>query len=437
MPKKFKKIRSKLSLLRDYFYVQVKGIPNFNKSQYWSLEKLEKFQNKRLKKIIVYAYNNIPGYRKKFDLAGIKPSDIQSKNDLHKIPITTREELQDNKCFVNKKRIFETLFTGGSTGSPLKYYDSKESAIVRMNAHYRGWLWNGYKPGKRLAIISSAQGIVTGKNILNLIGDSTEKDLNENAEALINFKPQHIRGYAGSIYVMAKHCLENNLQIKDVESINTISENLYDYQREMMEKVFNCKVFDEYCCNDGGASAWECRKHTNLHYVMERAIIEKKSGMMIVTDLWNKAMPFIRYQNGDAVTFVDKQCACKRQLPLIKVKGRNNDMIISKRGIISPTFLMHHGIGLTSIDKKKVNFKSGIRSVQYVQKPGYVLEINIVKNSWCSEDEIEKFKRRIFELTHGMKQIITFVNEIPTTKKGKRSFIINEDKKLLKKRGYL
>lgn len=404
------------------------------KSEYWSLEKLESFQNKRLKLILNYSYNNIPGYRAKFDEAGIVPSDIKTKEDLKKFPITTREELQSNPDFVNTKLITETLYTGGSTGTSLKYYESELAGKMRWNAHLRGWSWNGYAPGKRLAVITSAQGVIGGDNTINLSGDLTDQNLKINLEEIMRFKPEHLRGYVSSIYILAKYILDNGIYIEGIQSIDPISENLYDYQREIIERAFHCKVFEEYCCNDGGACAWECEKHEGLHYVMERAIIEEVEGEIVVTDLWNMAMPFIRYKNGDAIKFFDKKCSCGRVHPLISVKGRTNDIIISKDGPISPTFLMYHGIGY--VDQINKNFRSGISMVQYIQKENFVLEINIVKNSWCTDDEIIDFKNKLTEIAKGMTINYNFVDSIPKTEKGKRNFIINEDKKLLKQWGY-
>jgi len=406
---------------------------DLNKSQWWSIEQLEEFQNKRLRTIIKYAYKNIPVYRKKFDKAGVKPTVIRTKDDLWKLPITAREELQDNKDFVNEKLISATLYTGGSTGTSLEYYECEECVNIRRNAHLRGWSWNGYITGKRLAVVSSAQGLVHEENTLNLIGDLTTENLKKNIKKLREFKPQHLRGYVGSLYILAEYCLDNNIMLDEIESINPISENLYDYQKKAMEKAFNCEVFEEYCCNDGGACAWECSAHEGLHYFMERAIIEDVDGEMIVTDLWNRAMPFIRYKNGDSVKFLNKKCSCGRGLPLISVKGRDNDIIITKHGIINPTFLMHHGIGIAGVGQKQKIFRKGFRALQYIQKKGYFLEVNIVKNPWCTVDEIKTFKDKITELAIGMDIRINFLDDIFTTKRGKRSFIINEDKELLKK----
>ena len=422
---------NKISKLIKRF--RFKRIIDLNKSQWWSIEKLEDFQNQRLRKIIKYAFDNIPGYHEKFIKVKLKPEDIKTKNDLWKIPITTREELQNRKDFINIRLISGTLYTGGSTGTSLKYYESEESGEIRWNSHLRGWSWNGYVPGRRLAVISSAQGMVEAENTINLIGDLSTENLEKNVEQLIEFKPQHLRGYVGSLYILAKYCLDSNINLEGIESVDPISENLYDYQREVMKKAFNCEIFEEYVCNDGGASAWECGAHEGLHYFMERAIIEDVNGEMIVTDLWNKAMPFIRYRNGDSVKFLNNKCSCGRELLLIKVKGRSNDFLITKNGVVGATYLMYHGIGYVGAGEDDSKFRTGIRAVQYVQKPGYLLEVNLVKNKWCKDEEIISFEKILSKITHGMKIRINFVNDMPKTRKGKRSFIINEDKELLKK----
>ena len=130
---------------------------------------------------------------------------------------------------------------------------------------------------------------------------------------------------------------------------------------------------------------------------------------------------------------MNKKCSCGRGLPLIKVKGRDNDFLITKNGIVGATYLMYHGIGYVGAGEDDSKFRRGIRAVQYVQKPGYLLEVNIVKNKWCKDQEIINFKNVLFKITHGMKININIVEYIPTTKRGKQSFIINEDEELLNK----
>ena len=407
--------------------------PNLEESQYWPYERLVAFQNERLRRLLEYAYAQIPGYRRKFEQAGLTPADIKSLNDLHRLPMTTREELQQNEDFANRALVRRTMYTGGSTGTSLRYYESEIAGRVRWNAHLRGWKWGGYEPGMRCCILKSAQSIVREGDTVHLIGDLSEKNLARNLEIVRSHKPEHLKGYVGSLYIFARYCLDRGIRLEGVVSAIPSSENLYDEQRGVMEEAFGCQVFEEYCCNDGGACAWECEKREGLHYFMERAIIEDVDGKQIVTDLWNLAMPFIRYENGDSVRFLGRKCSCGRELPLLSVKGRTNDIIITPSGVITPTFLMHHGIGLVGVDKERPNFRSGIRTVQYVQKPGYRLEVNVVRNPWCTDTDVENLKRDIHRFAGGLQVNVHFVDRIWTTKKGKTSFVINEDKELLQR----
>ncbi|UCG13686.1 MAG: phenylacetate--CoA ligase family protein [Deltaproteobacteria bacterium] len=430
-----KKMKDNFGKISDA--LKYERIIDLERSQWWNYQDLLAFQNQRLRKIVEYAHKKVPGYRAKFLKANVTPADIQSVDDLYKLPVTTREEIQDNDLFINNELITGTLYTGGSTGTTLKYHESKESGIVRWHMHLRGWRWGGYEYGQqRLAVISSAQGIVHGVNTVNLVGDLRETNMRKNSEHLQEFKPHHLRGYVSSVYILAKYCLDTDTRLDSVESVNTISENLYDFQRTTIENAFDCEVFEEYCCNDGGACGWECEAHSGLHYCMERAIIEEVDGEMIVTDLWNKATPFIRYKNGDAVEFLGSPCSCGRELPLMWVSGRQNDILITPSGPISPSFLIHHGCGQVGLDRPKGQFHSGIRSIQYIQEPGYGLRVNLVENSWCTPNEIEEFKDTLEEIAPGMQTTVQVVDELEMTEKGKRHFIVNKDKNLLRKWGY-
>jgi len=402
-------------------------------SQWWTHEQLVEFQNERLRKIVHHAYKNLPAYREKFDTHGVHPAEIHDISDLKKLPFTTRDEVQNNPGFINRRLINETLYTGGSTGTSLKYYESFHATKIRWAAHLRGWSWNGYRPGKRIAIVSSSQGILNKRNALNLYGDLTSEKIKENTKILRSFRPEYIRGYVSSLYILARYILENDIQIEGVLAIDPISENLYPYQREIIEQAFNCKVYQEYCANDGGACAWECNEHQGLHYAMERAIIEELSGELITTDLWNYAMPFIRYKNGDSVRIMDNRCKCGRELALIEVKGRDNDFIITPSGPVSPSLVMQAGIGLGGGKRfQSHNFQNGISAVQYVQKPGYQLVVNIVKNHQFDMENTTRFTKNLERVLPGMKINLVEVESIPSTIKGKRYFIINEDTELLR-----
>ena len=69
------------------------------KSQWWSYEELKKLQEKKLRAIVKYAYNNIPLYHEKFKSARIRPEEIKTTQDLVKLPYLTKNEIQNNKHF--------------------------------------------------------------------------------------------------------------------------------------------------------------------------------------------------------------------------------------------------------------------------------------------------------------------------------------------------
>ena len=153
---------------------------------------------------------------------------------------------------------------------------------------------------------------------------------------------------------------------------------------------------------------------------------------MIVTDLWNLAFPFIRYENGDAITFLARECSCGRHLPLMKVKGRADDILLTTEGPVSPAFLIHNTIGPAAYSPHS-NSKPGIRMVQLIQKPGYVVEVNLVKNAWCTSEEIAAFKNSLAEILPGMTILVNEVDDIRATRMGKRRFIWKEDQELLER----
>jgi hypothetical protein len=83
--------------------------------------------------------------------------------------------------------------------------------------------------GKKMALISSAQGRAEADEVLHLAADFTNESLDSNVAALIKFEPQHLRGYVSSFYILTRYLLDNNIQIQGIESVNPLSENLYDF----------------------------------------------------------------------------------------------------------------------------------------------------------------------------------------------------------------
>ena len=116
---------------------------------------------------------------------------------------------------------------------------------------------------------------------------------------------------------------------------------LHDWERRTIEEVFQCPVTNRYGCEEVSLIACECQRHDGLHVNADGIYLEVlrpdgtpcppgEPGMIVVTDLVNRAMPIIRYQVGDMGVLSDRQCPCGRGLPLLeKIEGRMADYVVT------------------------------------------------------------------------------------------------------------
>ena len=139
-----------------------------------------------------------------------------------------------------------------------------------------------------------------------------------------------------------------------LQGVICAAEKVLPFQREVMERVFGCPVFNTYGSREFMLIASECEKHEGLHVNVENLIVEivkedgtyareGETGRIIITDLHNYGMPFIRYEIGDLAVFTERRCSCGRGLPIIEdVVGRSLDMIKTPEGKIVPGEFFPH-----------------------------------------------------------------------------------------------
>ncbi len=131
------------------------------------------------------------------------------------------------------------------------------------------------------------------------------------------------------------------------------AEKLHPFQRQLIEKVFQAPVFETYGSREVMLMSAECDRHEGLHLTSENLLLEilddngqptppGQEGNIVVTDLFNYGMPFIRYINGDRGLAGWKQCSCGRGLPLMQPpQGRELDMRMPDGGRIAGPFFQH------------------------------------------------------------------------------------------------
>ena len=125
-------------------------------SETWDEKTLVAYQEKRLQVLVNHCYANIPYYREVFQQNGLTPKDIQTVNDLQKLPFLTKEIVRKRKkdliatniSFLNR----EEVSTSGSTGAPLDFYMDPTTRPMERALAFRHLSWLGYKKGDRLAV---------------------------------------------------------------------------------------------------------------------------------------------------------------------------------------------------------------------------------------------------------------------------------------------
>ncbi len=162
-------------------------------------------------------------------------------------------------------------------------------------------------------------------------------------DALKRYKIQYLWGYPSSLYTLAKGALELGCRDLKMSVVFTDAEQLFDYQREAISKVFQCSVCETYGMNENVAGASQC-PHGTMHLWPEAGWVEVmengqqvpvgQTGELVCTGLVNTDMPLIRYRVGDrGILKDDSPCPCGRTLPaLIGLDGRSDHVLYTRDG---------------------------------------------------------------------------------------------------------
>ncbi|MBR1369941.1 capsular biosynthesis protein [Methanocalculus chunghsingensis] len=415
------------------------------KNQWRSYVELKEEQEKQLRQMITFAYNNIPYYRTLFKELKITPGNIRTIEDLQKLPILTKDVIKQNwQDFkpVNLDSLkYYTRATGGSTGTPFQYRISKQDRFLSGAILYRGWGYAGFELGDKMVILGGSSivgGAVSNietrvheivRNIKKLSSfDMGESEMQHYTKVLNTFRPKYIQGYASSIYFYAQWLEKNDLSVPKLIGVFTTAEKLFPHMRETIGRVFSCDVFDTYGLNDGGITAFECPEHSGLHIDTERSIMEVVDsqgcqmdvgkGQVIATSLHNYAMPFIRYATGDEVSITDETCNCGRGLKLLdEVIGRSVDVLVTPEG------KSVHGWFFLYIFWEHCE---GIKEYQVIQKSAEEILIKLIIDEKFNEGQLETIKQIIQSKSAAWDVRYDFVDEIERTEAGKYKFIVNE-----------
>ncbi|GER19494.1 hypothetical protein VCH24_45280 [Variovorax boronicumulans] len=201
---------------------------------------------------------------------------------------------------------------------------------------------------------------------------------------------------------------------------------LLDNVRANLENIFHCPVFDGWGLNDGGATAFECEQHQGMHIDPERAyveIVEDETtacygpgiGRVIVTNLLDKAMPFIRYDSGDIGRIEYEKCSCGRETPRLFLRyGRITDQIsVGGRIIGAPVLTVLMG-------------KMPVRQYQIAKTKENELTFRIIKREEYTNETEKYLRKSLGERIGEVDLIFHYVDEIYPPQGAKHKFLVDE-----------
>jgi len=404
-------------------------------SQWWSREKLEEYQLLKLKELLTFCSKYVPFYQKRWAEFGINVKSIHDFSDFSKLPFTTKDDLKRSMHEMlpinfSMKGLLRTR-TGGTTGSPVNFYETRQAVASELAFSVMYWSWHGCNFFKdRLAFFRGSyekkERIERSRNLFYLPTWNLSKD---RLIAYIKFinaqRISFIHGYPSLIYELFKVSREQGISMKHIKAVFFASEKPYDYQKQSIEEYFNIPVYCHYGHQEKAALFLQCEFKEGYHVISQYGYTEFEpvdNGELfeiVSTGFLNLATPLIRYRTEDyAVLKEDVECGCGRKYPKIvkDVVGRTGDLIIAPSGkIIQPNHLEY-----------AIRFIRHFKDCQIIQDDTRHLRILIVPEVGYTPEEGENFKKAVlWRVDDDMDIDIELVENIPRPPNLKKRFTIN------------
>lgn len=414
-----------------------------SESQWWSSEQHERAQAECLRRFVRRAVAAVPFYRELFQELDLRPEEIQTADDLRRLPLLEKETVR-----TAGRRMMPEGFdpaqivwfhTSGTTGKALAVPISRECFEREYAFRWLHYSWAGIQIGDRIATLAGHPVVETRqlrppfwvtnhaeKQLLLSSQHLTPAAIPYYAAKLRDWQPAMIHGYPSSIYLLALGLAERGESGIRPRAIFTASETLLDSQRSVIEHVFACKAYNWYGNTEMTANIVEC-DHGSLHVRPEHSLLEflnvegrparpGELAEIVATGLGNEACPLIRYRTGDTAILSDRPCECGRGGPtVLSVTGRVEDIVVTPDG--------RHVGRLDHVFKDSAN----VREAQLVQERLETLTVRIVPREGYGPADTEQVTRYLRErLGDQMRFEFQFVDSIPRTASGKFRFVISK-----------
>ncbi len=410
------------SILKKRIDDELKNIVSFPEK---TEEEIKAYQLKKLSELVDYAYTNIPLYKEKYSKIGYKIGDIKSFEDFEKLPILYKEELIEGFPDKIVRNLRDFKYSTRSSGSSAKFVTIAldldaiyTDTLQGIRQFFRQSEFKYKKEDKVLFIYTCPWWIKDIDGYYQQDFLPTTTDVKEALEYIKKIKPLIISTYPT---YLQKFC-ESGVKLCDygVEYVIVHSEQSNKNIRDAMAKELGVKVLDEYSSEELTRIALECKE--GCYHIEEDACyieildkntkkkIENGEGMVVGTNLLNKATPIIRYWQNDIATInTSKTCTCGCNGRIItEIQGREMDCILSEGKMIPASAFMD--IAYNWFLKNRISVMG--MKYQFHQTSENELKIYIEKGVYeLLQKDLDAMKESVYQLvSRSMKITIKFTD---------------------------
>ncbi len=326
-------------------------------------QKLRALQLERLQKTLKHAYDNVPHYRRKFDAAGVKPSDCRSLEDLAKFPFTTKADLRETYPFglfaVPMDKVVRIHASSGTTGKPTVVGYTQADIDMWSHVMARSLRAAGARPGDKVHV-AYGYGLFTGGlgahygaerlglAVIPLGGGMTERQV----QLIRDFQPEIIMVTPSYMLAIADEMERQGMDPRKSSLRVGIfgAEPWTNELRASIEKRTSLQALDLYGLSEvigpgvaqecaetrDGLTIWEDHFYPEVIDPASGALLpDGEKGELVFTSLTKEALPVIRYRTRDLTRLLPGTARTMRRME--KITGRSDDMLIIRGVNVFPS----------------------------------------------------------------------------------------------------
>ncbi|MDD4717711.1 MAG: phenylacetate--CoA ligase [Eubacteriales bacterium] len=396
----------------------------WSKEETLTSSEMRDLQLKRLKEQASYVYDNVPYYRNKMDIAGVRPSHISKIEDISMLPLTDKSMLRDNYPFglfaVDRKEIVRLHASSGTTGKPIVVGYTRRDMEDWTDCCARLACAAGVAEGDT-AQICFGYGMFTGGFGLHYglerVGASVIPASSGNSERQL----MYMQDFGTTVIVATPSYalyLSEYLNEKGVDPRSlSLRVGLFGGEghtpemRREIERRWNILDTQNYGLTEitGPGVSYECTELCGMHINedlfypeiidpdSQEVLPEGAEGELVITTLRKQGIPIIRYRTKDITSLVRDKCSCGRtNVRMNMVRGRTDDMLIIRGVNVFPSQIESVLVGITGIGP---HYQIVVTREKFMDK----IEIKVELVDGALLDKYSELERLTDKIRHQMK----------------------------------